>query len=1337
MADGTSVGGIVAPVQADITDFMRKFDQVNEKTNVVSNNIISRLDMISRALHDVGAQGLDLKIPTGTTNELSRTLQMTDGIKQSKQQIAAIDRNLFEQLQKNNGMENTRTGELRRQKSEIEGQLGALKTQKEVHDSVGKSIFANNAFLQQMKGHLTWMATGGAVMALIGAPAIAIKTIADVEQQMAGMLQTLPSLYLKTADGIQTHTVNQAALNSVTQQFIGIASQYGFEVDKVVEAGKLWSRGYKDVGDVMKLTGVSTKLAIADMMDVTLANRAVEATVSGYKRQGDAVAFSNHIVDSFTNVAHNAQSSATDLAESLLRSASAANVVGISFDTVTALASTMIKNTGQSGAIVGNSLKNIFSTLDSKKGRAALEDLGIGMYKLDTDGTKHLRNMENVIVDIMLAVSGTNKSLQKDFEGLSSKFQWGRAAALFGDYAEFIKNYNLSINSAGVADQQVQAQLDTINRKVEQIKANMTGALMGPASAGLGQYIKDWLDGINMFVKGLQQVPTEAFVVIGKMTEVAVSIFAVSKFIGLLSAGFAGLSIFAGTSAVALEVEAVAATEAAVATTALGGAVTFATGGLNLVLAAIIAAGIGATIYATNVGEAVNAIDKERQATADSIATKESQIAMNAKQTEFIGTLGNAYVNLQEKLVGVQGDEAKTAEINKNIGATHEELAKIVGKTTADRVLASDDIKGAITQEQKVHAQKATEMQSVMDDLVGKQRALTSAAIDECNERIKAINHEADATYTAAQSISASLGMISGAMYSYYKGKAESATQSANTLEAINAESANMPWYAKVGMALNNSDLNDAGMSTNTEELRQQANQANANAAAIEQKAKTVEESKKLTLMTDLYKRGTGGNTRTGGDVVSPDSPGKTKGAGGNNVDPTQSMENRLQRDGNQEKKNDLLLQAKISADNYATALDDVTVKESLFGVTTATTAERAKVKTDRVVELIGEQKKYSDQMDDLHAQADKERESLSGIEDQLDLNGVAFKNLTKVQKQEMREASTEWKMHESTIKELGKEWDNLAEHASTAGKTSKKIANEAKIEAVKAQQDEYNKQFQNTNYDKESGILSLGRNYSKEQADVIELTAAVKNLYSAKEQLIVTENQYGKDSTQYKQQLITVGQLTNQIDTLNDKTLIVRTSTASMFDGMMRGTSIFQDFWKNACLDFGTQMLNQIWNINQAGSQSSILGQMFGGIFGGSKTNGTTANITAKASSASQYFPSTAFRESGGPVTAGQSYIVGEKRPELFVPNTNGSIIPDLSTVRTGGNNSSNGSNSNGGGDTYHTTSVAFNPTFVSPDPAANMKQFKQQMPMFKAEIIKAMKNDPSMRNAVSKAAT
>lgn len=49
------------------------------------------------------------------------------------------------------------------------------------------------------------------------------------------------------------------------------------------------------------------------------------------------------------------------------------------------------------------------------------------------------------------------------------------------------------------------------------------------------------------------------------------------------------------------------------------------------------------------------------------------------------------------------------------------------------------------------------------------------------------------------------------------------------------------------------------------------------------------------------------------------------------------------------------------------------------------------------------------------------------------------------------------------------------------------------------------------------------------------------------------------------------------------------------------------------------------------------------------------------------------AFRAEGGPVRAGVPYIVGEKRPEVFVPETNGTIVPSVGqftggAARTGG---------------------------------------------------------------------
>jgi phage-related minor tail protein len=80
-------------------------------------------------------------------------------------------------------------------------------------------------------------------------------------------------------------------------------------------------------------------------------------------------------------------------------------------------------------------------------------------------------------------------------------------------------------------------------------------------------------------------------------------------------------------------------------------------------------------------------------------------------------------------------------------------------------------------------------------------------------------------------------------------------------------------------------------------------------------------------------------------------------------------------------------------------------------------------------------------------------------------------------------------------------------------------------------------------------------------------------------------------------------------------------------------------------------------------------------------------------------------FKASGGPVSSGSPYVVGEKGPELFVPNSSGSIIP----------NSKMGSGSSGAGGTN--VNVTYNiASGVSRSDLAPI--LEQQRKLLKAEI-------------------
>ena len=69
------------------------------------------------------------------------------------------------------------------------------------------------------------------------------------------------------------------------------------------------------------------------------------------------------------------------------------------------------------------------------------------------------------------------------------------------------------------------------------------------------------------------------------------------------------------------------------------------------------------------------------------------------------------------------------------------------------------------------------------------------------------------------------------------------------------------------------------------------------------------------------------------------------------------------------------------------------------------------------------------------------------------------------------------------------------------------------------------------------------------------------------------------------------------------------------------------------------------------AGFVSAKSQSLAGNFGGGSMSAGTGSTYSNK-------------REFGGPVSKGRAYIVGERRPELFVPNTNGIIVPQLPSM-------------------------------------------------------------------------
>lgn len=130
------------------------------------------------------------------------------------------------------------------------------------------------------------------------------------------------------------------------------------------------------------------------------------------------------------------------------------------------------------------------------------------------------------------------------------------------------------------------------------------------------------------------------------------------------------------------------------------------------------------------------------------------------------------------------------------------------------------------------------------------------------------------------------------------------------------------------------------------------------------------------------------------------------------------------------------------------------------------------------------------------------------------------------------------------------------------------------------------------------------------------------------------------------------------------------KSSAEALVDFAMTGKSSFKDMVNSILADLARMMVYR--NITGplantiSGMDWGSIGSAVAGMFGG-------------------------FRASGGPVTGGTSYIVGERGPELFTPHTSGAIVPNGAL---GGAKVSVVVNNNAGSDTRATASASTDAT-------------------------------------------
>lgn len=446
-------------VKAAIDSVKRKYDELVAKKNQVDAELKKGTEDVAKASKKAADE------------ESANVKKTIDEYTRLKLRMAEIQEQIKNNYVTNKGVNpEAYATNFAKLKKEYEDVSGAVKSaEREMSHLAIKTDFVGKAF-DRLRLRAAWVlsALGANAFFSIG-PAIGEAT-QGVEQSMASLAQVLPrsqqnlsaaldlyksgvtdlnalkeaydgtghsvnafgkSLHDMTAEDVQAGALlntrdmemfrNQLGqMQSALQNF---AVKYGESYQDVARSATLWGRMYKDNNIILTMTDAAMKLAVADSFSIVEANKNLESSVAQWgfqiKSNNDAILVSNKICDSWTAIAHNMAVSAQDLSAANQRAATSMHAMNVSFDVGQALIATMLRNTQQSGAEIGNAIKSIMGSIHSEKAIKDLQSWGVEVYKFGQDGQREFRNVGNVLVDLMIKAQGTNRSMEDLLKNLS------------------------------------------------------------------------------------------------------------------------------------------------------------------------------------------------------------------------------------------------------------------------------------------------------------------------------------------------------------------------------------------------------------------------------------------------------------------------------------------------------------------------------------------------------------------------------------------------------------------------------------------------------------------------------------------------------------------------------------------------------------------------------------------------------------------------------------------------------------------------------------------------------------------------------------------------------
>lgn len=315
-----------------------------------------------------------------------------------------------------------------------------------------------------------------AANARVVAFAASASVIYGLESAVRALVDTFVNVEKKLADVNVLLNLSNSQLSAFGSSLFSIAGSTAQSFDTVAEAATELARQGLGVEETLKRTNDALILTRLSGLDAASSVKALTAAINSFS---DAGLTSGEVINKLANVDAGFAVSSADLASAISRVGSSASDAGVSFDELIALVTTAQQVTSRGGAVIGNSLKTIFTRLGRSETQGLLQGLGISL----TDQAGNLKNQVQLLQDLA-KIYDTLPQQQKNqvAEQVGGVFQINVLKAALSDLGKEYSIYNQALQtSIGSTDQAIQR-----NEKLnETLSARGSRALTNIQQAGI------------------------------------------------------------------------------------------------------------------------------------------------------------------------------------------------------------------------------------------------------------------------------------------------------------------------------------------------------------------------------------------------------------------------------------------------------------------------------------------------------------------------------------------------------------------------------------------------------------------------------------------------------------------------------------------------------------------------------------------------------------------------------------------------------------------------------------------------------------------------------------